>query len=117
MSRDAPLSLIWCDSDLRLVAGLMLLQGAFACTLGPYLSVLAVRQFGLGDRGYAMVMVAMTLVSVTAALVAGIRADQTANRRAIALWACGLMVAGAGVMTLHPRASRPQSKPYPAALK
>ena len=105
MSRDAPLSLIWCDSDLRLVAGLMLLQGAFACTLGPYLSVLAVRQFGLGDRGYAMVMVAMTLMSVTAALVAGIRADQAANRRAIALWACGLMVAGAGVMTLHPSAA------------
>ena len=105
MSRDAPLSLIWCDSDLRLVAGLMLLQGAFACTLGPYLSVLAVRQFGLGDRGYAMVMVAMTLMSVTAALVAGIRADQTANRRAIALWACGLMVAGAGVMALHPSAA------------
>lgn len=29
------------------------------------------------------------------ALAAGIRADQTANRRGIALWACGLMVAGA----------------------
>ena len=104
MSRPGALSLIWRDRDLLLVAGLMLLQGAFACTLGPYLSVLAVRQFGLGDTGFAVVMVAMTLVSVTSAMVAGIRADQTANRRSIALWACGLMVAGAGLMTALPGA-------------
>jgi hypothetical protein len=99
------IALILRDPDLRLAGGLMLLQGAFVCTLGPYISVLAVRQFGLGDRGYAVVMVISTLVSVTAALAAGIRADQTANRRAIALGACWLLVAGSALMTLAPGAT------------
>ena len=85
------------DRDLRLTAGLMVLQGAFACALGPYISILAVRQFGLGDRGFAVVLLLSTLVSVAAAMAramaAGIRADQTANRRSIALWSCGLMAA------------------------
>jgi len=42
------------------------------------------------------------VVSVTASVAAGIRADQTANRRAIALGAAWLMVAGAALMTLLP---------------
>lgn len=96
------LSLILRDADLRLAAGLMVLQGAFICSLGPYLSVLAVRQFGLGDRGFATMLVVSTLVSVTAALASGIRADQTANRRRIALWAAGLLVAGSALMSLAP---------------
>jgi SET family sugar efflux transporter-like MFS transporter len=100
----SPLRLIARNADLRLVAGLMLLQGAFICTLAPYVSVLAVREFGLGDLGYAGVMTASTVVSVTAAIAAGIRADQTANRRGIALWSCWLMVAGCGVMTVLPGA-------------
>ena len=73
MSRTFGLALILCDPDLRLIAGLMTLQGAFVCTLGPYLSVLAVRQFGLGDRGYAVVMVASTLVAGTALMTAAPR--------------------------------------------
>ena len=105
MSKAPALTLILRDPDLRLTAGLMVLQGAFGCSLGPYLSVLAVRQFGLGDRGYAVIMVISTLVSVAAALAAGIRADQTANRRAIALWACALMVAGSALMTVAPGAA------------
>lgn len=94
--------LIWRDPVLRMVAGLMLLLGALACSFGPYVPVMAVKDYGLGDRGYAGLMVVATLVSVTAALAAGIRADQTANRRGIALGACGLIVAGALVMTLAP---------------
>ena len=105
MTRSFAMAVILRDPDLRLASGLMVLQGAFGCTLGPYLSVLAVRHFGLGDRGYAMVMVISTLVSVAAALAAGIRADQTANRRSIALWACALMVAGSALMTLAPGAT------------
>ncbi len=81
----------------------MVLQGAFICSFGPYISVLAVREFGLGDRGYAVVLMVSTLVSVAAAIAAGIRADQTANRRSIALWSCVLMVLGCGLMTALPR--------------
>ena len=80
----------------------MALQGALMCTFGPFVSVLAVRAFGLGDAGYAAVMVTSTLVSVAAALYSGIRADQTANRRAIALFSGGVVVAGVLAMTFLP---------------
>lgn len=104
MSGDPVLRLMWRDRDLRALSLLMLLQGAFAGTLGPYLSVLAVRLFQLGDAGYASLLVLASVVSVTASIGAGIRADQTANRRAIALGAAWLMVAGAALMTLLPSA-------------
>lgn len=98
----ASLALLWRDPVLRMVAGLMLLQGALACSFGPFVPVMAVHDFGLGDRGYAVLMLVSTLVSVAAALAAGIRADQTADRRGVALGACGLIIAGAAVMTLAP---------------
>lgn len=97
-----PLTLIWRDKTLRMVAVLMVLQGALLCSFGPFVSVLAVRTFGLGDAGYAFVMVISTVVSVAAALYSGIRADQTANRRAIALTSCGVVVAGVAAMTFLP---------------
>lgn len=97
-----PTVLILRDPTLRLTAVLMVLQGALVCSFGPHISVLAVRQFGLGDRGYAVMMVASTLISVTAAIAAGIRADQTANRRGVALWSCALMVLGTALMTALP---------------
>ena len=80
----------------------MALQGALMCTFGPFVSVLAVRAFGLGDAGDAAVMVTSTLVSVAAALYSGIRADQTANRREIALFSGGVVVAGVLAMTFLP---------------
>ena len=90
------------DKVLRLTAVLMVLQGALVCSFVPYVSVLAVRQFGLGNRGFALMMIAATMMSVTAALVAGIRADQTADRRSIAIWSSVAMLVGSGVMTLAP---------------
>jgi MFS transporter, SET family, sugar efflux transporter len=100
--RPSALRLILSDPVLRLTAGLMLLQGAVMCSFGPYLAVLAVRQFGLGDQGYAAMLVVATVVSVTAALAAGIRADQTADRRSIALWSGAMLVLGAALMTALP---------------
>lgn len=102
MPKTSPIRAVLTDKVLRLTALLMVLQGALACSFGPYISVLAVRQFGLGDRGYAAVLVVSTVVSVTAAIAAGIRADQTNNRRSIALWASAAMLLGAGLMTVLP---------------
>ena len=73
-----PMRAIMTDKVLRLTAVLMRLQGAQVCSFGPYFAVLAIQHFGLGNRGFAMMMVVSSLVSVTAAVVAGIRADQTA---------------------------------------
>ena len=60
------------------------------------------REFGLGDRGYAALLVVSTAVSVAASVYVGIRADQTANRRGMALRACLLALAGAAMMTVAP---------------
>jgi MFS transporter, SET family, sugar efflux transporter len=92
------------DPMLRAIAALMLIWGAVICSFGPYVSVLAVKTFGLGDRGYAVLLVSASLVSVSAALWAGIRADQTANRRAMALRTLGILLAGLALMTLRPTA-------------
>ena len=73
---EGPLRTIWTDTVLRLTAVLMVLQGALVCSFFPYVSVLAVRQFGLGNRGFAALIVVSTLMSVGAAVIAGIRADQ-----------------------------------------
>ena len=101
----SPLRAIASDPVLRLTAVLAILQGAFGCSFGPYMSVLAVRQFGLGDRGYAAMMLVSSLLTVAAAIGAGIRADQTANRRSIALWSGGVMMLGTLLMVAAPGAA------------
>lgn len=96
------LTLIRTDPDLRIIAVLMLLVGALACSFGPYAALLAVKTFGLGDPGYALLLAFSTLVSVTAALYVGIRADQTLRRRGLSLAAAGLSVAGVALMVVAP---------------
>jgi hypothetical protein len=98
----SPFRAILTDPALRMITALMMLQGALVCSFGPYVSVMAVRSFGLGNQGFATMLMLSTLVSVTAALYAGIRADQTADRRSIALGAAGLVLGGAAVMTFLP---------------
>ncbi len=75
---------LWTDPALRLAAGMMLMWGAITCVMGPYVSVLAVREFGLGDAGYAVLMVVSTALSVAVSVVAGIRVDQRNDRRGFA---------------------------------
>ena len=93
---------ILADPGLRAACGMSLLLGASGSTLGPYIAQLGVERFGLGNFGYAALLAASTLVSVSAALFVGIRSDQTGKRRGLALWAAGLLVAGAALMTFLP---------------
>jgi len=90
------------DPALRALAGLMVLLGAVLCSFGPVTSVLAVEVFGLGDGGFAALLVASSLISVSASVYVGIRADQTAGRRGMAMVSCGLMLAGTLMMVLRP---------------
>ena len=94
--------LVLTDPGLRAAAAMSVLLGAVACTFGPYVAQLAVQHFALGDAGYAALLALGTAVSVSAALYVGIRSDQTARRRSLALWAAGLMVAAAALMTALP---------------
>ncbi|WP_372840657.1 hypothetical protein [Phaeovulum sp.] len=82
------------DPALRLAALLMMLYGAFNASVMPYVSTLAVNAFGLGDAGYALVLVAASVVAVASAVGLGILADQRASRRLVAMLAVSAMLLG-----------------------
>jgi MFS transporter, SET family, sugar efflux transporter len=78
------------------------LQGAIVCSVGPYFSTLAVKTFGFGDAGFAVLLAISSLVSVGASVAGGIRADQTAKRRQVTLAAVAALTLGMALMTLLP---------------
>jgi SET family sugar efflux transporter-like MFS transporter len=90
------------DPALRAAGIVISLQGAIACSFGPYFSTLAVNSFGFGDRGYAVLLALSSLVSVSASVIGGIRADQTANRRQVTLTAVLSLILGTFLMTVTP---------------
>lgn len=83
---------------LRLAALLLLLYGAFLASVSPYVSTIAVNTFGLGNAGLALVLVVASLVSVASSVGFGIRADQKASRRRLALLATSAMLLGTGAV-------------------
>lgn len=96
------ISLCLRDPALRAAGLILALQGAIVCSFGPYFSTLAVNSFGFGDRGYAVLLALSSLVSVSASVVGGIRADQTANRRQVTLVAALSLLIGTGLMSVTP---------------
>jgi predicted MFS family arabinose efflux permease len=90
------------DPALRAAGLVMALQGAVACSFGPYFSTLAVHSFGFGDHGYAVLLALSSLVSVSASVIGGIRADQTANRRQVTLIAVSSLLLGTFLMSVTP---------------
>ncbi len=80
------------------------LHGAVVSSFGPYFSTLAVKTYGFGDAGFAILLTVSSLLSVSASVGAGIRADQTANRRQIAMLSVLCLVVGMGLMTVAPGA-------------
>ena len=90
------------DPALRVAGLVMALQGAIVCSFGPYFSTLAVNSFGFGDAGFAVLLALASGVSVASSVIAGIRADQTANRRRVALVAVASLVLGMVLMTAVP---------------
>lgn len=90
------------DPALRAAGLIMALQGAVVCSFGPYFSTLAVHSFGFGDHGYAVLLALSSLVSVSASVIGGIRADQTANRRQVTLIAVSSLLLGTFLMSVTP---------------
>ncbi len=95
-------TLIWRDPVLRFAALLMVMNGTLWASFGPFVALLAVDTFKLGDRGYAAVLVVSTVLGVAASVWIGIRADQRASRRRMALATCGAAVLGLILMVLAP---------------
>ena len=54
------------DPALRAAGLVIALQGAIVCSFGPYFSTLAVRTYGFGDAGFAVLLAIASLVSVAA---------------------------------------------------
>ena len=90
------------DPALRAAGIVIVLQGAIVCSFGPYFSTLAVNAYGFGDRGFAVLLALSSVVSVTASVYGGIRADQTANRRQVTLAAVVALGLGMLLMTVVP---------------
>ena len=90
------------DPALRAAGLVLALRGAIVFSFGPYFSTLAVNSFGFGDRGYAVLLALSSLVSVSASVIGGIRADQTANRRQVTLVAALCLLLGSLLMTAVP---------------
>ncbi len=94
--------LCFTDPALRTAGLVIVLQGAIVCSFGPYFSTLAVNAYGFGDRGFAVLLVLSSVVSVSASVYGGIRADQTANRRQVTLAAVVALALGMLLMTVVP---------------
>jgi MFS transporter, SET family, sugar efflux transporter len=90
------------DPALRAAGLVMALQGAIVCSFNPYYSTLAVNTYGFGDHGYAVLLALTSIVSVSASVIGGIRADQTANRRKVTLVAVMTLMLGAFLMSVTP---------------
>lgn len=82
----AALGLVLADPTFRAMALLMALMGVYNSAAFPYLSLIAIQRIGLSPSGFAMVLMLASVVSVAAAVMLGIFADQRANRRQTALW-------------------------------
>lgn len=102
MRLTAPLRPIVTDPMLALAAGLLVIYGAHAATMLPYISALAVTVFGLNDGAYSGLLVVASALSVGSSVGFGILADQRANRRGIALLTGALLLAGTAAVWAAP---------------
>ncbi|NBR53376.1 MAG: hypothetical protein EBT91_08070 [Rhodobacteraceae bacterium] len=92
------LRLIAADPILRLVVGAVLLFGIHAASVAIYQSLIAISVFGISDRFYSFVLLIALFVSVGTSVGVGIVTDQRPSRRAMALTASALMVAGSALV-------------------
>ena len=81
----AHFALILRDPVLRLAAAASLTFGCFAASIGPYQSLIAVREFHLSNGAYAAVLIGALVVAVLTAIGVGILTDQRPSRRRMAV--------------------------------
>ncbi len=81
----AHFDLILRDPVLRLSAIASLMFGCFAASIGPYQSLIAVREFQMSNGAYAAVLIGALVVAVLTAIGVGILTDQRPSRRRMAI--------------------------------
>ena len=90
--------LIWQEPTLRMLCGVILLFGTFGASIGPYQSLIAVKEFGLSDATYAVILMAALLVGVTAAVGIGIITDQRPSRKVMAMAASASIIGASSLV-------------------
>jgi SET family sugar efflux transporter-like MFS transporter len=89
-------------SQLRLLAFMIFVQGsAYGSTL-PYLSVTAIRELGISDQFYSVLLLVTSLTAVTISVSLGILSDMIGDRRRIIVAMAALGTLGYGAIFLFP---------------
>ena len=88
------------DRILGLVALSVFCYGAYAASIAPHQSLVAISVFGFTDGAYSAIMAFGSALSVTASVWIGILTDQKGDRRKILIASAALGAAGAGLVFL-----------------
>jgi predicted MFS family arabinose efflux permease len=87
---------------LRMLAGMLLLQGAHNAAIYPYLSRIAIHDIGMSEPALALLMTLASGLAVGASVLIGVLGDQRANRRQLAIFTALAALAGNALMLFWP---------------
>lgn len=98
----SPVSSILRQPVLRMLAGMLLLQGAHNAAVYPYLSRIAIHDIGLSEPALALLMTLASGLAVGSSVLIGVLGDQRANRRQLAILTAFAALAGNALMLAAP---------------
>lgn len=91
-------SLILRSPTLLMAGGALAVLGAFGATVAPYQSLIGIREIGLSEPAFGLILVLASALAVLASVLLGIRADQRTNRRATAIFVSVATCLGVALM-------------------
>ncbi|MDI6838091.1 MAG: MFS transporter, partial [Rhizobiaceae bacterium] len=98
------LTLVLRHPPVRTGAFAIFLFGASGAATSPYMSMIGIRELGLSDRAYSVLIFAAALVNVSASIAAGILVDRFGHYRRPMLVASLFGVAGFAMVYAFPSA-------------
>jgi len=96
------LTLVYRHPPIRVSALAIFFFGFSGAATSPYMSLVGIRELGLSDAIYSVLMMAAALVNVSASVTAGILADRLGHFRSPMLFAATFGVVGFGIVYLLP---------------
>jgi MFS transporter, SET family, sugar efflux transporter len=95
---------IFARPQLALLAMMVFVQGSAIGSTLPYLSITAIRDLGISDQGYSVLVFAASLTAVTIGVSMGVLSDLIADRRKILIIMALTGAAGYGAVFFFPSA-------------
>jgi SET family sugar efflux transporter-like MFS transporter len=96
------LRIVWKDVGLRVACVTLLCLGFTYASTAPYLAVIGIKQLGMSEGQYSLLMAAMGLAGTVGALVLGHLSDQIDNRKKLVLTSLAIGCFGFGAFALLP---------------